>query len=341
MISVLLSVFNAEDYIERAIDSILAQTYSDFELLIINDGSTDGTKALVENYNDPRIFFIDLPQNVGLINALNYGLDLAERKYIARMDADDICLPNRFEKQVAFLEDNPDYVACGSSIINFNETTESYMRYPETHEQIKVALHFFERNICHPTVMIRKSAMDDHNIRYRKNYAYAEDYSLWFDLIKVGKLHNLKQGLLKYYRHQDQVSAKYYPEQIELSKRIVTEQLRHAWPTLSDMHLERVLRLCVHEQGAYPDQHFPLKKVNETIRWLIVHNKNELIFEPFHLRKLLYFKKFRCSFYYLYPFNYVTKLRCFLDYLRIEPSRALSEVLSMTKLLYLKKMKKM
>ncbi len=341
MISVLLPVFNAEGYIERAIESILAQTYDNFELLVINDGSTDGTKALVEKYKDPRIVFIDLPENVGLINALNNGLDLAKRKYIARMDADDVCLPTRFEKQIAFLEANPDYVACGSSIINFNETTESYMRYPETHDQIKVALHFFERNICHPTVMIRKSAMDNNSIRYRKDYAYAEDYSLWFDLIKVGKVYNLKQGLLKYNRHQDQVSAKYYPEQIKVSKRIVTEQLQYAWPAISDRDIERVIRLCVHEQGVYPDEHFPLNSVNETVRWLLVHNQDEHVFEPFYLRKLLYFKKFRCAFYYLYPYNYVTKLRCFIDYLRIEPSRAISEVLSMTKLLYLRKMKKM
>ncbi len=110
VVTVLLPAYNAENYICRAVDSVLGQTFSDFELLIINDGSTDSTQSLLESYTDPRIKLINMPENVGLIDVLNHGLSLASGKYIARMDADDICLPTRLEKQFKFLEQNQERI---------------------------------------------------------------------------------------------------------------------------------------------------------------------------------------------------------------------------------------
>ncbi|MBF9001209.1 glycosyltransferase family 2 protein [Vibrio nitrifigilis] len=339
-ITVILPAFNAQAYICRAIDSVLDQTFTDFELLVINDGSTDLTQSLVEDYEDSRIRLVNMPHNVGLIAVLNYGLSIAKGKYVARMDADDICLPTRFEKQITFLEENEDYIACGTSIINFNTTTESYMQYPETDEQIRAALYFFERNICHPTVMIKRCVLEENNIRYRTEYLYAEDYILWFEISKHGKLYNLREGLLRYNRHSDQVSCKYYPQQMEISRMIVRKMIRSVWPELSSAQLDDIILLCVHEQGIFPDTHFSIRQVNKTIQWILNWNKNTGFFSQNALRKLLHFKKFRCSFYYIYPFNYTTKLWFFIDYLSIEPSRALTEIYAMTQVLVLKEMKK-
>ncbi|WP_318466410.1 glycosyltransferase family 2 protein [Photobacterium leiognathi] len=339
MITVLLPAYNAEKYIHRAINSILNQTFTNFELIIINDGSTDLTRKIVENYTDQRIRLINIQNNIGLINALNLGLNLANRKYIARLDADDICLPTRFEKQIEFLEKNSEYVACGTGIINFNETSESYMQYPETDEEIRVALHFFERNICHPTVMIRTSALNKHNIRYRKEYKYAEDYKLWIELSKIGKLHNLKDGLVKYHRHQNQVSVKYYPQQIAISREIVTELLYSIWPNILMDEIESVLQLCVHEQGMFPEKHLSLKQIEVTIDKILSKNKYHNTFNSKLLKNILYFKKFRCSFYYIYPLNYFAKLYCFITYFKTQPSRAFNELIQLLMMLKIKEIK--
>lgn len=338
-LSVILPAYNAEKYLLRSVKSILTQTFRDFELLVINDGSSDQTRAIIEQVSDPRLRAIHLPENTGLINVLNLGLELAKGEYIARMDADDISLPTRFEEQVNFLQSNPDHVACGTSIINFNDDSHSYMRYPQTDAEIKVALHFFERNICHPTVMLRKSAIDEHSIRYRPEYPHAEDYRLWVELAKVGKLYNLPQGLLKYYRHQDQISAKYYPEQIAISKQVVREVIRDTWPFLSDDRIDSVIQLCVHQHGMYPTNHFPIKELNQTIDEILNINKTSQEFEEFHLKRLLYFKKFRCSFYYLYRPNYLTKLRCFMNFFLIEPKRAIEDLNMQTRSFYIKRIK--
>ncbi len=339
MISVLLPAYNAEDYIQRAIDSILAQTYVDFELLVINDGSTDNTARLVASYADSRVQLINMPENVGLIEALNHGLQIASRKYIARMDADDISLPTRLAKQLRFLEDNQDYVACGTGIINFNEKSESYLQYPQTDADIRVALHFFERNICHPTVMLRRETLVKHGIRYRCDYKHAEDYVLWRDLSRVGKLYNLKEGLLRYFRHENQISQKYYPAQIAISKTIVTESIKEVWPEITDEQLDSILKLCIHEQGVFPDQHFTLKEIDNCIKWIMRRNIYSQSFDIKSLEKILYFKKFRCTFYYFYPFNFITKLLCFVEYLLVEPTKALSEIKKLIWLFVLLKIK--
>lgn len=345
MLSVILPAFNAERYLARAIDSVLEQTFSDFELIVINDGSTDGTLDIISQYTDPRIKPVHLSENAGLISALNLGLKMASGRYIARMDADDISLPERFAEQIAFLEAHPDYVACGTSIINFTDDPkhgdgESYMRYPTSDEEIRVALHFFERNICHPTVMFCSSAIKEHGILYRVEYPHAEDYRLWIDLSKLGKLHNLSKGLVKYHRHQNQISAKHYPEQITISKRIVTELMNETWPHVDVELSEAIIQLCIHQQGVYPEEHFPLKQLDRTINLVLRMNQYSRHFDVRHLKRLLYFKRFRCSFYYFYRFNYLTKLRCFLRFLSADPKRGLEDITMLVRVFYMNRINK-
>lgn len=210
-ITVLLPVYNCELYIKEAVDSILNQTYSDFEFLIIDDASTDATVAIIKTYNDPRIQLIQKPQNSGYTNSLNYGLSIAKGEYIARMDGDDISLPERFAKQVAFLDANLDVILCGTfySIIG----TERVVTVPENFEDIKLALL---RKCCfgHPTVMIRKNSLDRLLVIYDVNKEPAEDYDLWVRLLAIGKMHNLQEVLLNYRIHDSQVSQKREKQQI-------------------------------------------------------------------------------------------------------------------------------
>lgn len=204
-ITVLMPVYNCELYIEEAVESILNQTCSDFEFLIIDDASTDNTVSIIKSYQDSRIQLIEKPLNTGLTNSLNLGLRLARGKYIARMDGDDISVPERFAKQITFLEANPDVVLCGAwfNIVGSNKL----VKVPEHHDAIKLAL-LRGNCIAHPTVMIRKEILDEFSITYEEHKEAAEDYDLWVRLLMLGKLHNLQEVLLDYRMHNAQVSSK-------------------------------------------------------------------------------------------------------------------------------------
>ena len=119
-ISVLIPCYNAEKFIQRSIDSVLSQSYSELELVIVDDGSTDSTAKIINSYQDSRIKIISLESNLGIVKALNIGLDACRGTYIARMDADDICLEDRLATQSYYLDNNAEVVAVGSSVINFN-----------------------------------------------------------------------------------------------------------------------------------------------------------------------------------------------------------------------------
>jgi len=200
LISVILPAYNAELYLNEAIDSVLAQTFTDFELIVLNDGSTDKTEEIILAYEDERIVYIKNEQNLGLIGTLNKGMDLAKGKYIARMDADDICFPQRFAKQVDFLEKNQEYIICGTAAYRFYDHISDGKAFnpPLNDENIRVRL-FFNSAFIHPSVMFRTDAVRKHHLRFSYDYKYAEDYFFWIDLLKYGKGFNLKEKLL-YYR---------------------------------------------------------------------------------------------------------------------------------------------
>lgn len=211
-ITVLMPVYNCELYIKEAIDSILNQTFSDFEFLIIDDASTDKTLSIIKTYNDSRIQLIEKPVNSGYTNSLNYGLTIAKGKYIARMDGDDISLPDRFEKQVIFMEANQDVVVCGAlyQLIGREEIYD----LPEFHEAIKISL-LYGNCLGHPTVMLRNSVLIKNGMKYNIKMEPAEDYDLWVRLIAIGKLHNLQEVLLNYRIHNTQVSTSRKAQQFE------------------------------------------------------------------------------------------------------------------------------
>lgn len=220
IVTVLMPVFNGEKYLVQAIDSILSQTYKNFEFLIIDDGSTDKSIKIIKKYKDPRIRLVRNKKNIGLIKTLNKGLSLARGKYIARMDCDDISLPKRLEKQVRFMEQHPDIGVCGTALKLINKNVTWY--YPTDPDFFKCKL-LFTCCIAHPTVMFRKSVIE--NMKYRK-YEHAEDYYLWVTLSEKTKMATLPDVLLKYRLHPNQISKKYNIQQQINSHSIILEQLK-------------------------------------------------------------------------------------------------------------------
>lgn len=203
IISVVMSVYNGEKYLSEAIESVLNQTYKDFEFIIINDGSSDSSLEIIKKYQnqDERIVLISR-ENKGLVASLNEGIEKAKAKYIARMDADDICLATRFEEQIEYMEKN-NLDLCGSWIETFNEENIlNVWKYPETHSDIEFR-SFFMCSFAHPSVMIKKIVFD--KLKYENETA--EDYRLWCDILANGyKVGNIQKVLLKYRLHNNQLT---------------------------------------------------------------------------------------------------------------------------------------
>lgn len=197
-ITVLMPAYNAARYIGEAIASVLQQTFTDFELLIVNDGSTDETLNVINGFKDERIVVIS-QTNRGVADALNAGLKYARAPYIARFDADDICYPYRLEKQIRFLQDNPGYILVGSEakyILENGDFLFDFHCIAYSHEQIMDKLYFY-CPFVHPTVMYRKDAVIQAG-GYPTHAHNFEDYLLWTRLAGTGKLCNLTEPLIKY-----------------------------------------------------------------------------------------------------------------------------------------------
>lgn len=205
MVTVLLPVYNGEKYLREAIDSILNQTYTDFEFLIINDGSTDRTEEIILSYTDPRINYVKNEQNIKLIATLNKGLKLAKGKYIARMDGDDVSLPTRLEKQIGYMEKHPEIGLCGSYIQTLEAGSEYIIKYQTESDQIKFRL-LFDTHFPHPAAVLRKSVLTENNLEYELKYIHAEDYVLWNRMALHTGLHNIPEVLVLKRSHDEQVS---------------------------------------------------------------------------------------------------------------------------------------
>jgi glycosyltransferase involved in cell wall biosynthesis len=204
-VSVLMPAFNTENYIGEAIESILNQNFEDFEFLIIDDGSTDSTTEIIEFYRsqDNRIIVHKNQNNQGLSFSLNKGLDAAKGKYIARMDADDISLPNRLRIQVDFMDSHPEVAVSSAWMKTIGKRKEELWKSPITHEKI-VARLFCNNCIWHPVSIIRKDVIDNLDLRYDENYTKGQDYRFWVDIAKHQKLANISKVLHLYRIHENQ-----------------------------------------------------------------------------------------------------------------------------------------
>jgi len=196
-ITVLMPAYNAGKYIREAIGSVLQQTFKNFELLVINDGSADDTLSIALSFHDPRIMVIN-KEHEGIAAALNTGLKLASARYVARFDADDVCLPNRLQTQFDFLHDHPDYVLVGSDaeyILENGEFLFSFKCIAHSDDEVKNNLYVYCPFI-HSSVMYRREDVlkaGGYDI-HAHNF---EDYLLWTNLAKIGKMQNLREPLIK------------------------------------------------------------------------------------------------------------------------------------------------
>lgn len=216
MISVLMPVYNAESYLRDSIESILKQDFQDFEFLIFDDCSEDGSYEIIREYakNDKRIIFDKKTKNEGYTKLLNEMSKNAKFEYLARMDADDISERNRFSKQLDFIHSRKDFAVVGSfiKIIDLNNNFIRKSKYPVSDNDIKINLKKY-CTFAHPSTVIRKSFFDEVG-GYREIFEPAEDYDLWTRLITISKAYNLPEYLLCYREHSVGASQKRREEQL-------------------------------------------------------------------------------------------------------------------------------
>lgn len=216
-VSVIMSVYNSENYLDKAIESILNQDFTDFEFIIINDGSTDKSEAIIKRYaqSDLRIKFFS-QENQGLPKSLNRGIQLARGKYIARMDADDISVPERFRKQISFLEKHPEVGVCGSWVQTIGESKSYINKYPENDATLRCWL-LFGVGLAHPSIILRRELFEKENLSYNLSYSYCQDYELWIRASNYCALANISEVLLLYRLHSEQMGQS-YSQKVRLSE---------------------------------------------------------------------------------------------------------------------------
>lgn len=241
LVSVLMSVYNGDEYVGEAVESILTQTLRDFEFIIINDGSTDCTAEILADYErrDERVHVYH-QENRGLASALNKGLELSRGKYIARMDADDISRPERLEKQVAFMEAHPETGVCGTW---FETSDGKVLRHPIEDAAIRSNL-IFDTALAHPTVMMRRALFLQMGLRYPA-YRYAQDFALWAQLANQTQTSfaNLSEVLVYIRSHPQRVAWKHRTEQMEWAGRVRFTQLQclGLTPTAEEIELHQAI----------------------------------------------------------------------------------------------------
>jgi glycosyltransferase involved in cell wall biosynthesis len=223
-ISVLMAVYNGEMYLREAIDSILQQSYTNFEFIIVNDGSTDSTAAILRSYTDPRIRILHAEKNCGLIDSLNKGVAAAKGDYIARIDADDIAMPDRFARQVAYLQANPAIVLLGTGATIFGDNlVEKNMYYQ--HSNACISMYLLFRNVfIHSSIMVKTEVLQE--FPFEKEYYLAEDYMVWVKIAQKYKTACIKDALVRYREHETNITKVKYDRHRETVYKIYAEQLQ-------------------------------------------------------------------------------------------------------------------
>ncbi len=221
-VTILMSVFNGEKFLREAVESILSQTFMDFEFLIIDDGSTDNSVEIINSYSDPRIRLVRNETNIGLTKSLNIGLRLARGEYVARMDADDVSLPHRLEKQIHLMAENLNLAVCGSWIETISDVPTIW-RTKENDSEIKANL-LFHNDIVHPSVVIRRKILLENDMFYNENMKTAQDYELWARLSNISNLRNIPEVLLKRRIHTNQI-GKMYPQDQKINANIARQEI--------------------------------------------------------------------------------------------------------------------
>lgn len=321
-ISVVMPVYNAEKYLKESIESILNQTFTNYEFIIINDGSADSSEEIILSHKDPRIKYLKNTKNMRLSRTLNKAIQLAQGRYIARMDADDISLPNILKEQYNFMEKNKEIGVCGTWAKTIGIEKANWKYYVED-SKIKACL-LFNSAFIHSSVLIRAEIAKKY--QYKNEHLFAEDYALWVELSEVTKFHNLPSYLLKYRLHQSQTDKQ---EQLRAASRVRKMMLANIGCNLDEQEFtifERIARglqskideagpllnkiLSSNLKSKYLEQK-ALEAIIGDKFWSILNNDKE-----YSLQKLAIFAKSPFRKYIalpaIYRFKFFTK--CLINY---------------------------
>lgn len=236
LVSVVMAVCNGESWFHQALESIAGQTFSDYECIIIDDGSTDGTLQIALSFADDRVRVIENGSNLGLAASLNRGLRLARGRYIVRMDVDDVCIPTRFERQVVFMEANPLIAAAGCWVETISACNDIW-KYPLDHEFIRCEL-LFGSSLAHPGMILRRDLFLEANLWYDESFRFAQDYDLWERASKQLRFANQPEILLQYRIHDNQVQNKEAESQLYFADLVRERQLKALFLSLNEEDLQ-------------------------------------------------------------------------------------------------------
>ncbi|EGV38579.1 TPA: glycosyltransferase family 2 protein [Neisseria weaveri] len=276
LVSVLITAYNVEAYIEESVTAVLNQTYPELEIIVVDDGSTDQTGKLLDGLaqKDRRLKVIHNPTNLGIIKSANIGLAHVNGEYVARTDSDDITMPEWIETLLGIMEASPDILAVSSPLICMaqdGKLAEVFKRngwlgwndMPILHEDIIKAMISSGNVMSHTSALIRRTVFSEFAIRYNENYQCAEDFKLWVDISKVGKLHNYHSPLAYYRLHSTQTSSQFFDKQFETASKIrkecianflVSENVRCVLPAVPAYHDVKHLELEINRMAGFSEE---------------------------------------------------------------------------------------
>ncbi len=297
LISVLMANYNTRDrYLRSAIESVLRQSYTNFEFIIVDDGSSDDSVAIIKSYQDERIVFIRNKTNIGLIASLNKGLDYCHGEFIARVDADDICLRDRFKTQIEFMQAHPEVIVSGTWIMNIGDWREREKsrvvnEQITSREDYRICLLFANKPmIYHPSAMLNHRLMKQYGLRYEDDKLYAEDYKLWVSCAEVADCVIIPQVLVKYRLHEKAITAVHKQRTRRTYHLIVQNQLDKLHLTLSWEELPAYRKL------QYNKQPYDLKS-REWVTKLIKANRLYHVYDQRLLKKSLWERWTRITYF--------------------------------------------
>jgi len=279
-LAVLIPTYNSAQYLKESIDSILNQTYSNFDVYVYDDYSTDNSKEIIESYTDRRVFYRKNDQNLGISKTLNRGLRelLSQYQFIARMDADDWAFPERFQRQIDFLEKNESVMLCGTQgfwLKNIAENPSSGWEYPIRNNYLKLYL-LFGASFGHSSIILRSNFFIFNNLKYDENIKTCEDWDLWIRVSEKGEVQNLPDFLMKYRIVQTSNHRSAENKNIHLKERAVI--ISNYWKTFNiDLFPEEVFEFYYgsHDNLKHGFQ-IKLKKIIDSFNKLFINNTNDL-----------------------------------------------------------------
>lgn len=329
-ISVIMAVYNGEKFIKDTLNSIIAQTFKNFEFIIIDDGSIDNTHNIIKTFTDKRIKYLVNEKNKGTVESLNRGLLIAKGEFIARIDADDIAHTSRLEKQYHFLKSNPSISIIGCHINFINEQNDVIGKhiFPINDNEIK-AMVPFQAPFGGPCVMFRNKEFNQQNLRYVQEFLYAEDYDLWQRALTKLNGANYDEILLDYRISSSQVSNKHYAQQQIADKKIKTNSLR-----ILGLNVQTIDYLNIFLKDTFePTQAENFNHILNALSELFSANKRLKIYDNNVLKKSVVVKLEKIITFYasktfklfklyqkseLYKYNnlsVITKTKCFIKQL--------------------------